>query len=127
MTKTILIVEDDPSIRVILRRMLEDEDYDAVTASNGLEAISVLERMMPDLLLLDLRMPDMDGVEFIEEFARRGWSGRTRIFVLSAQLRSLTDLGEAAAEVDDFRPKPFEVDDLLSAIESLLARPLREG
>ena len=90
--ETVLVVDDDAPIRIMLRRMLEDEGYDVVLAANGLEALSYCERGLPDLVLLDIGMPDMDGYAFVEEFVRRGWRGRTRLFVLSAQIRRQEDL-----------------------------------
>lgn len=120
MTSTILVVDDDPPIRVMLRRMLEDEGYDVALAADGLEALSYCERQMPDMVLLDIGMPYMDGYEFVEEFIRRGWRGRSRLFVLSAQIRRNDDLARIAGSIDGFRAKPFDVNDILDTIRDLL-------
>ena len=120
MPSTILVVDDDAPIRVMLRRLLEDEGYDVALAADGLEAISYCERDLPALVILDIGMPHMDGYQFVEEMARRGWRGRTRVLVLSAQIRREGDLAHIASAIDAYHPKPFDIDDILEAIRGLL-------
>jgi CheY-like chemotaxis protein len=120
MSSTILVVDDEAPIRVMLRRILEEEGYDVALAADGLEAISYCERDMPALVILDIGMPHMDGYQFVEEFTRRGWQGRARVLVLSAQIRERTDLERIADSIHGFQPKPFEVEEILEVIRGLL-------
>ncbi|MEE9121203.1 MAG: response regulator, partial [Syntrophobacteria bacterium] len=66
MTKTIMIVDDEPSIRTSLEGVLEDEGYKVICASDGNEALKTMEKEMPDLILLDIWMPGIDGIETLK-------------------------------------------------------------
>ena len=69
MTKTIMIVDDEPSIRTSLEGVLEDEGYKVICASDGNEALKTIEEEMPDLILLDIWMPGIDGIETLRAYA----------------------------------------------------------
>jgi two-component system, chemotaxis family, chemotaxis protein CheY len=115
----ILIVDDDESIRQIVGLCLSDEGYEVFEASNGQTALDRLEETRPDLILLDLRMPVMDGWEFARLYRMRpGPHAAIIAFVaaLNAEQES-ADLNAASV-----LSKPFDLDDLLQAVRSL--RPL---
>ncbi|MEO5357719.1 MAG: sigma-54 dependent transcriptional regulator [Nitrospirae bacterium YQR-1] len=78
----VLIVDDEDSIRLLLLRILEDEGYTIKSASNGRDALSVCESYRPHLILLDIKMPQMDGLTFIEEFKRRDFSSYDTDFIV---------------------------------------------
>lgn len=111
----ILIVDDDPSIRMTIREILELEGYPVATAENGAEALDAVERVHPVMVLLDMRMPVLDGWAFAREVRRRGLA--LPILVMTAA----QDARRWAAEInaDGFLAKPFDLPDLLDAVERL--------
>lgn len=109
---TVLIAEDDRDIREILADLLRDEGYTVVTASDGVEAIESIERSRPDVVVLDLWMPRMDGGEVLAEL--RDCSNPPPVLVLSASLSRAADLVAAAKLA-----KPFDVEDLLEALSAI--------
>jgi len=114
---TILVVDDDPSIRDVVASLLQMEGYDVLTASNGLEALRVIERQMPDLVVLDMRMPVMDGWTFVEKLHQRGLD--VPLLVLTATQDAHLWAEQVGAE--DFLEKPFEITSLLESVERLKA------
>lgn len=116
MSARVLIVEDDPDLRGLLKTMLATEGLEVDEAPHGKAALDSMERRRPDLILLDMRMPIMDGWAFCRELDRRG--DRPKVIVLTAA----ADPAERAAEVraDAWLGKPFEYQALLSAVERVL-------
>ena len=118
-TSRVLVVEDDPAIRRSIVAQLRGESYDVVEAANGREALAVTQSDRPDLILLALAMPVMDGFELITTLRK---SSTTPIIVLSVRggesdrVRAL-DLG-----ADDFVAKPFSVAELLARVRAQLRR-----
>lgn len=117
---SILIVEDDRLTRDLLSRLLQDCGYRAVLASDGVEALSVLDYLRPDLVLLDLMMPRMDGAEFLQRL-RESPAGQVPVVVLSAldagpMIAAARELGVQG----QFIKSKTNYDELLSWIESLL-------
>lgn len=113
--KTILIVEDDEAILSIVKEMLEDEGYLIQTASNGHEALKVLQKEgIPGLILLDMKMPVMDGWHFAAEFNAR--------YDHSAPTVVMTAAGDAEQRAEDIHAdawlgKPFGAENLLSTVK----------
>jgi two-component system chemotaxis response regulator CheY len=115
----ILIVDDDESIRQIVKLCLSDEGYEAFEAPNGQVALDTLDEIRPDLILLDLRMPVMDGWEF----ARRYKSLPGPHAPIVAFIAALNAEQECAdLDAAGVLSKPFDLDELLLAVRSL--RPL---
>jgi CheY-like chemotaxis protein len=121
----VLVVDDEPNILDFIRLALEDEGYHVLTAPNGAAALDVLRTEQPRLILLDLRMPGMDGATFVQNYRARAAdagepvpeSGRrgAPIVVLTA---SRVPVEEAEAlGADGMLRKPFEVEALLEAVE----------
>lgn len=110
----VLVVDDEPAIRNVLRSLLELEGYEVHTAANGLEALSALEASDARLVLLDLVMPEMDGAEFLRELERTGQRERTAIIIMTA----VGGAEQRAAEIgaNDFVDKPFDVEKLLAKV-----------
>lgn len=119
MSTTILVVDDDVSIQTTIGAILEDEGYRVMTAFDGVDALTKLGETSPDLILLDIGMPRMDGYTFADEMRRRGLSPGTPIVVVTADGRA----PEKAARVgaDGFLAKPFAMDTLLQQVEEVLA------
>jgi CheY-like chemotaxis protein len=111
----ILIVDDDENIRQIVRICLADEGYEVLEAANGQVALQIVEQSAPSLILLDLRMPVMDGWEF----ARRYRSGPGPHAPLVAFVAALNAEEECAGlETVRILAKPFDLDDLLDAVRT---------
>ena len=115
---SVLIVDDDPAIQRLIELTLIGEGYETRLAGNGEEALAVLDDWTPDVILLDLMMPVMDGRAFRAAQRERGLRINVPVIVLSAARdggAAIEELG-AAAEVS----KPFDPDDLVAAIERCL-------
>ena len=119
----VLVVDDEPEIRTFVRLALEDEGYAVRAASNGAEALEALREMRPCVILLDLRMPGMDGVTFVETYRNRAATAAephadgahaAPIIVLTASRMPADDV--EALGVQGVLRKPFEVAELLETI-----------
>lgn len=109
----ILVVDDEPDIRATVQAMLEIEGYAVTQAANGADALAAIERDAPDIILLDMRMPVLDGWGFAAELRRRGHS--IPVVVMTAARDAAHWAAEIAASA--FVAKPFRFDDLLLAVE----------
>lgn len=112
--KYVLVVEDDPDLRVFVQEVLEEAGYRVLAAGDGQDALEQASAQAPDLILLDMRMPRMDGWEFARAFRARHIR-RVPIIVFTAA----TDAAQRAAQIqaDGYLPKPFELADLLAIVE----------
>ncbi|MCC6263939.1 MAG: response regulator [Bryobacterales bacterium] len=115
----LLIVEDDPQIRKFLRVTLAVEQYRFHEAENAAEGIAQASSRQPDLILLDLGLPDQDGMEVIREVRR---ASQTPIIVLSARGQEKEKIAALDLGADDFISKPFAVGELLARIRAALRR-----
>lgn len=114
MNKTlILVVEDDAPIRNLITTTLKTNDYKYLVAPNGNEAIIAASTHNPDIILLDLGLPDMDGVDIIKQI--RTWSN-TPIIVISARSEDEDKIEALDSGADDYLTKPFSVEELLARI-----------
>lgn len=121
----ILVVDDEPHIRRLIRAALERADYAIVEAENAREAVERLRTERPDISLLDLGLPDRDGLELVPIFKQRS---DTTLIVVSA--RDATDEKVAALDLgaDDYLTKPFDTDELLARVRVALRNRLtRDG
>ena len=110
---TILVVEDDVPVRNLITTTLEAHDYRYITAENGKSAIMETASHNPDIILLDLGLPDIDGVEVITSIRR--WSN-VPIIVISARSEDTDKIDALDAGADDYLTKPFSVEELLARI-----------
>ncbi len=117
--KTVLVVDDEQDILDLVAITLEEEGFRVNTASNGLEALDSVERQMPDLILLDMKMPVMGAVEFAEEFRLR-YGHSTPIVMLTA----IDQAGIPAEElgVVGWICKPFDLDALAASVKRINSR-----
>jgi len=127
MPEKILIVDDDPDMRDALTIILESQDYEIVTAQDGLEALATLKAEKPDLMLLDLLMPKMDGFAVLKELQDGRWAKYRNIpIVILSSVREEASRRryelETALElkVDDYVEKPVSPDVLLKRVGNLL-------
>ena len=120
MNKTlILVVEDDRPIRNLIVTTLKTHDYKYLAAENGASAILEASSHNPDIVLLDLGLPDMEGVEVIKKI--RTWSNMP-IIVISARSEDTDKIEALDAGADDYITKPFDMEEVLARIESNLRR-----
>lgn len=115
----ILVVDDEPQIVRALRINLKVRGYDVATAASGAEALRVAASFHPEIVLLDLGLPDFDGMDVIGGL--RGWTD-VPIVVLSARTDSADTVEALDAGADDFVTKPFEMDALLARLRAALRR-----
>jgi DNA-binding response OmpR family regulator len=115
----ILIVDDDPSIRKFVKANLEARDYQALMAGDGEEALKIIEEELPDLVLLDIMMPKMDGFAVCQRV--REWSD-IPIIMISAKDSENDKVKSFDCGADDYLTKPFALRELLSRIKAVLRR-----
>ena len=118
----ILVIEDEPPIRRFLRASLDGEGYRLAEAGTGLRGLSMASTHPPDLVILDLGLPDMDGLQIIEELRR--WS-QMPIIILSARDQEKDKVIALDRGADDYLSKPFGVDELLARIRVALRHQAR--
>ena len=116
---TVLVVDDDPALNRTLSLNLRARGYVALTAADGTEALQQLRRTAVDVVVLDLGLPDLTGVEVLREF--RTWS-RVPVVVLSARDGSRDKVEALDAGADDYVTKPFGVDELLARLRAAVRR-----
>ncbi len=119
MKKRILIVDDEVSILKFLRSNLEDRGYAVISASNGEEALNTIERELPDLIVLDVMMPKMDGFEVCRRL--REWS-QIPIIMLSARGDEKDKVKCLDLGADDYIVKPFGASELMARVSAVLRR-----
>ncbi len=116
--KKILVVDDEPTIRDVVAALLEDEGYAVVVAHTGLRALELLPLERPDLVIMDVMMPGLDGREVFRRMRENRNGHAPPVVMMSAAVeRDLLDPNVAA-----FLPKPFDLTDLLDTIERVLKR-----
>ncbi|MGI6117516.1 MAG: response regulator [Bilifractor sp.] len=115
----ILVVEDDASVRNLITMALQANHYACMTAVNGQEAVMETASANPDVIFLDLGLPDMDGVEVIRKV--RSWS-KTPIIVISARSEDSDKIAALDEGADDYLTKPFSVEELLARLRVTLRR-----
>lgn len=116
----ILVVDDEQAVRESLRRSLRFNGYDTLIASDGVEAVETVHRENPELLILDVMMPNMDGLEVCRTLRSEGWD--RSILVLTARDGVSDRVAGLDAGADDYLPKPFALEELLARVRSLVRR-----
>jgi len=119
--KRILIIEDDPSVLRAISYMLEKEGYQVLTATNGLEGLSKAKGENPDLLILDVMLPGIDGFEICHRLRAESQIAHLPILMLSAKGQATDRSTGLQVGADEYLTKPVERSVLLSKIEALLA------
>ncbi|OGX05363.1 MAG: hypothetical protein A3G87_08120 [Omnitrophica bacterium RIFCSPLOWO2_12_FULL_50_11] len=118
MAKKILVIDDDPDVREALKLRLEASGYHVVTATGGISGLKVFEETQPDLILLDVAMPDMDGYAFIKTFKAKYFGRYVPIIVLTGKdsMKDVFELEGARA----YLTKPCDPGELVQTIQNLL-------
>jgi len=124
MSKTILVVDDAESLRTMLRTYLTQEGFRVVAAANGREALFVARQERPDLIVLDLMMPELGGYDFINAYRREG---EAPIIILTAKLEESDKVLGLELGADDYLTKPFSLRELTARIRAVLRRADKNG
>ena len=119
---TILYVEDNPDNRMLVRRILMSQDYALLEAKNAFEAINILQTERPDLILMDINMPDMDGYTLTARIKSLPGFERIPILALTANVMRGDKEKTLEAGCDGYIQKPLDIDQLTREIEKFLSR-----
>lgn len=120
MKKRILIVDDEPNIVVPLEFLMQQNNYDVQTAETGEKALDLISNWKPDLILLDIMLPGMDGYEVCQKIRQEKELNHIRIVFLSAMARSIDIAKGMGLAADDYITKPFAIDYVVNKIKELL-------
>lgn len=119
----ILIVDDDDRNRKLLRVILQNKGHETLEAENGLQALNTLKSQTPDLILMDIRMPVMDGIEATKKIKQESALSKIPVVVLTASAtKEERERIETLSIFDDYIIKPIDVDDFINKVESILRR-----
>lgn len=119
----VVCIEDEPEMIDLVRLILSRKGFEVIGARGGHEGLETVERLRPDLVLLDLMMPDMDGWEVYQRIKGNSAINRIPVIIVTAKAQSIDRmLGLHIAKVDDYITKPFGPTELLSSVENVLAR-----
>ncbi|KAB8330724.1 response regulator transcription factor [Scytonema tolypothrichoides VB-61278] len=124
-TTTILIVEDDVSLRETIQLYIEREGMHCLTANSGAESTAQIQRFRPDLIVLDIMLPDMDGFQICQQVRADGCF--VPILMLTARANESDRIQGLAIGADDYLTKPFSAKELIARIKSLLRRAYSAG
>jgi len=123
--KRLLLIDDDPNLILLVKDYLEFRGYEVVTAENGREALEILEQDIPDMIICDVMMPEMDGyslVKHVREDPRTNW---VPVLFLSAKGQSQDRVKGLNTGADVYMVKPFEPEELVAQVESSLKQAAR--
>jgi two-component system response regulator VicR len=122
-TRKILCIEDEAEMIDLIRLILGRRGFEVIGANGGLEGLAKVRETSPDLVLLDLMMPDMDGWEVYQQMKAEEKTRSIPVIVVTAKAQNIDKvLGLHIAKVDDYIAKPFSPQDLLKSVENVLSR-----
>lgn len=119
--KRVVYIEDEPEMIDLVRLILGRKGFEVLGANGGREGLSMVQRDLPDLVLLDLMMPDMDGWDVYQQMKADESTRNIPVIVITAKAQSIDKvLGLHIAKVDDYLSKPFSPQELLDSIEKVM-------
>ena len=118
--KTIMVVDDNPDIITIVRTILEGKGFNVLSASSGAECLATLKTQKPDLIVLDIMMPDMDGLEVLTRLKATSEFSNVPVVLLTAKVQYEDVLGGYKLGADYYITKPFTSTQLINGINLLL-------
>ncbi len=121
MSKTILIADDEPSLRLLVKATLKSRNYTIVEAVNGQDALKLAEQLVPDLVLLDVMMPLMTGFQVCSEMRKIEKTKNIAVIILTAKGGAEDRNTAISAGANHFLTKPFSPPELLKAVDEILA------
>ncbi|MBI5353812.1 MAG: response regulator [Chloroflexi bacterium] len=123
--KKILCIEDEPEMIDLIRLILGRRGYEVHGAAGGVEGARLVRKILPDLVLLDLMMPDMDGWEVYQQMKSEPNTRNIPVIIVTAKAQNIDKvLGLHIAKVDDYIAKPFGPQELLDSVERILAQKI---
>jgi DNA-binding response OmpR family regulator len=121
--RTIVVVEDEQEMIDLIELILSRRGFDVVGANGGVQGLKAIREHKPDLVLLDLMMPEMDGWQVYQQLKADVDTENIPVIVVTAKAQNIDKvLGLHIAKVDDYIPKPFSLEELVSRVESVLKR-----
>lgn len=123
--KRLLLIDDDPNLILLVKDYLEFRGYEVVTAENGQEALEVLDKETPDMIICDVMMPQMDGYALVEHVRKNPRTSWIPVLFLSAKGQSQDRVKGLNTGADVYMVKPFEPEELVAQVESSLKQASR--
>ena len=117
--KTVLLIDDDQNLLGLVEKVLKDEGFAVITAPNGIRGLALLKNIHPDLIVLDVNMPEMGGLEFYKNIM--DYQGRTKFPVLVLTMRALLEKTFRDIDAAGFLAKPFKVQDLVTEVKRIVS------
>ena len=124
--KRLLLIDDEPDLILLVKDYLEFRGYEVITAENGREALEVLDRGIPDMIICDVMMPEMDGYAFVEQVRREERTSWIPILFLSAKQQTGDKIKGLDSGADVYMVKPFEAEELVAQVEASLKQAFRQ-
>lgn len=121
MTRKVLVVDDKTNVQILLTEFLTDQGFEVITASDGREALQVVQKQEPDLVLLDIMMPNMDGYQFISSLRRQS---SLPVIMITAKQQEADLIRGFDLGADDYITKPFRLRELLMRMRAVLRRSI---
>ncbi|MGL5806103.1 MAG: response regulator transcription factor [Xenococcaceae cyanobacterium] len=118
--KQLLLIDDDPNLILLVKDYLEFRGFQVTTAENGREALDILEADIPDMIICDVMMPEMDGYELVKHIRQDSRTNRIPVLFLSAKGQSHDRVKGLAEGADVYMVKPFEPEELVAQVEASL-------
>lgn len=124
--RTVVIVEDEQEMIDLIQLILSRRGFDVIGANGGAKGLEAIRQHQPDLVLLDLMMPEMDGWQVYQQLKADDDTASIPVIVVTAKAQNIDKvLGLHIAKVDDYIPKPFSLEELVERIEKVLKRSQR--
>ncbi len=123
--KKLLLIDDDPNLILLVKDYLEFRGYEVVTAENGREALEILDRSIPDMIICDVMMPEMDGYSLVQHVRKKPETSCIPVLFLSAKGQSQDRVKGLNTGADVYMVKPFEPEELVAQVESSLKQAER--
>jgi DNA-binding response OmpR family regulator len=121
--KQVVCIEDEPEMIELVQLILGKQGFNVIGANGGIEGLETVRREKPDLILLDLMMPDMDGWEVYQQIKADSDLRRIPVIVITAKAQSIDKvLGLHIAKVDDYITKPFGPQELMESVDKILSK-----
>lgn len=124
--KRLLLIDDDPNLILLVKDYLEFRGYEVITAENGREALEVLENDVPDMIVCDVMMPEMDGYDFVSNIREDDRTSWIPVLFLSAKGQAQDRVKGLNVGADVYMVKPFEPEELVAQVEASLKQAFRQ-
>ena len=124
--KRLLLIDDDPNLILLVKDYLEFRGYEVITAENGREALEVLETDVPDMIVCDVMMPEMDGYDFVSNVRENERTSWIPVLFLSAKGQAQDRVKGLNVGADVYMVKPFEPEELVAQVEASLKQAFRQ-